>query len=146
MNFENLVRISEGLLYYYIRVGNYEGTPPSLLHQLEQLSSSLKTSVSVQLSCTASDSLMNSWSLCGGQQVRLNANRESVFSLVPSHTTDGGAAFTQSVRLIEALYTGAVPVLCGDDIRLPYSEVIDWNKVVLHIPRNRLHELHYLIR
>ena len=127
-------------------VGNYEGTPPSLLHQLDQLSSSLKTSVSIQLSCTTSDSIGNSWSLCGKQQDRLNSNRESVFSLIPTHRPDGGSVFTQSIRLIEALYTGAVPVLCGDDIQLPYSEVIDWNKVILYIPRNRLHELHYLIR
>ncbi|KAI6649457.1 Exostosin-3 [Oopsacas minuta] len=137
-----LLPLHRNYLIYFS--GYYDGTTPLLSH-LEQLSSSLKTAVSIQLSCPATYSSSKSWSICGDQQTRLNSNRDSMFSIIPVDT-DSEGIHAQLVRLIEALYTGAVPVVCGDEISLPYSEVIDWSKAVLHVPRNRLHEIHYLIR
>ena len=128
-------------------LGSYEGSaPPSLLQLLQQLSSNLKTSVSIQLSCLSplsNSQLNNSWSLCGDKQTRLNTNRESIFSIIPAHRDRDPASL---VRLVEALSAGAVPVLCGDQLSLPYGEVLDWDRAVLQVPSSRLHELHYLIR
>uniref|UniRef100_A0A8D9DRV7 glucuronosyl-galactosyl-proteoglycan 4-alpha-N-acetylglucosaminyltransferase n=1 Tax=Cacopsylla melanoneura TaxID=428564 RepID=A0A8D9DRV7_9HEMI len=51
------------------------------------------------------------------------------------------------MRLYEALKYGAVPVIIGgDDVNLPYEEVLDWKRIAIRLPVARLPELHLLLR
>ncbi|XP_026684532.1 exostosin-3 [Diaphorina citri] len=51
------------------------------------------------------------------------------------------------MRLYEALKYGAVPVIVGgDNVMLPFEEVLDWNKILIPLPVARIPELHLLLR
>lgn len=88
------------------------------------------------------------WALCGTDRSRRAVLRDSTFVLIlaPSDRSYVSTALLQA-RLYEALRSGAIPiVLGGDRIRLPYSEVLDWRRAVLSLPRARVTELHFLMR
>ncbi|GFV15482.1 exostosin-3 [Trichonephila clavipes] len=50
------------------------------------------------------------------------------------------------IRVYEALQTGAIPVLLGNHIRLPFDEFLDWKQLVIFLPKARISELHYYLR
>lgn len=92
--------------------------------------------------------------LCGSQADRLAILEQSTFSLILSadHIT-GKLDYSVSTiefqtRLVEALRSGAVPVVVGvkGEILLPLEDVIDWKGVILWVPSPRITELHFVIR
>lgn len=48
-----------------------------------------------------------------------------------------------SFRLYEALYCGAVPIYVSDIHWLPYQDVIDWNKLLILVRPNEIHQIRY---
>ncbi|XP_049801082.1 exostosin-3-like isoform X1 [Schistocerca nitens] len=87
------------------------------------------------------------WRLCGTETSRLSVLEQSTFALIIA-PKDGGVLSTATMqqRVYEALKSGAVPVvLGGDQILLPFDEVIDWRKAAILLPKARVPELHFLI-
>uniref|UniRef100_H2ZHK8 Exostosin-like 3 n=1 Tax=Ciona savignyi TaxID=51511 RepID=H2ZHK8_CIOSA len=77
---------------------------------------------------------------------RLAVLSRSTFALIlPAE--DRNLLFTPlfSTRLIEALQSGAIPVLLGTHTRLPFSEFISWEKAAIILPQARVTELPFLL-
>uniref|UniRef100_A0A8C5WXF3 Exostosin like glycosyltransferase 3 n=1 Tax=Laticauda laticaudata TaxID=8630 RepID=A0A8C5WXF3_LATLA len=92
-------------------------------------------------------SLPTEWALCGEREDRLQLLKLSTFALIitPGDThlmISAGCA----MRLFEALEVGAIPVILGEQIQLPYHDVIRWNEAALIIPKPRITEVHFLLR
>lgn len=88
------------------------------------------------------------WSLCGTDTSRRNVLKDSTYALIfaPGNPEYVSTTLLQA-RLFEALRSGAIPVLLGgDQILLPYSEVIDWKKCAVFLPKARITELHFFLR
>ncbi|NWI15962.1 EXTL3 protein, partial [Crypturellus soui] len=92
-------------------------------------------------------SLPTEWALCGERDDRLELLKLSTFALIitPGDTRlliSAGCA----MRLFEALEVGAIPVVLGEQVQLPYNDVIRWNEAALIIPKPRITEVHFLLR
>ncbi|XP_035751333.1 exostosin-like 3 isoform X2 [Egretta garzetta] len=92
-------------------------------------------------------SLPTEWALCGERDDRLELLKQSTFALIitPGDThlvISAGCA----MRLFEALEVGAIPVVLGEQVQLPYNDVIRWNEAALIIPKPRITEVHFLLR
>ncbi|XP_044306209.1 exostosin-like 3 [Varanus komodoensis] len=92
-------------------------------------------------------SLPTEWALCGEREDRLELLKLSTFALI---ITPGDTQLAISagcaVRLFEALEVGAIPVILGEQVQLPYHDVIRWNEAALIIPKPRITEVHFLLR
>ncbi|XP_067014505.2 exostosin-3 isoform X2 [Anabrus simplex] len=88
------------------------------------------------------------WELCGTESSRAAVLRESTFSLVLVPTqVDVVSTTALQTRIYEALKNGAIPVLLGgDQVELPYAEVVDWRRAALFLPKARVTELHFFLR
>ncbi|KAJ6224228.1 hypothetical protein RDWZM_002773 [Blomia tropicalis] len=52
-----------------------------------------------------------------------------------------------SERFLNALSTGSIPVLIGGDyVRLPFEEIIDWNRAMIRIPISRTTEFYVVLK
>ncbi|XP_029452029.1 exostosin-like 3 [Rhinatrema bivittatum] len=92
-------------------------------------------------------SLPTEWALCGEREDRLELLKLSTFALIitPGDThlvISAGCA----MRLFEALEVGAIPVFLGEQVQLPYHDMVQWNEAVLVIPKPRITEVHFLLR
>lgn len=88
------------------------------------------------------------WSLCGTDSSRRNILRESTYVLIfaPGNQEYVTTTLLQA-RLFEALRSGSIPVILGgDQVLLPYSEVVDWKKCAIFLPKARVTELHFFLR
>nr|CAD7405404.1 unnamed protein product [Timema poppensis] len=74
--------------------------------------------------------------------------RDSTFALIiASPNTSLLTTTVLQTRVYEALKAGAIPVLLGgDQLELPYSEVVDWNRVVLFLPKSTVDTIVALLR
>ncbi|XP_010706384.1 exostosin-like 3 [Meleagris gallopavo] len=92
-------------------------------------------------------SLPTEWALCGERDDRLELLKLSTFALI---ITPGDTRLVISagcaMRLFEALEVGAIPVVLGEQVQLPYNDVIRWNEAALVIPKPRITEVHFLLR
>ncbi|XP_030387094.1 exostosin-3 [Scaptodrosophila lebanonensis] len=87
------------------------------------------------------------WTLCGSDSSRKQLLKDSTFALILPPLSQRVSSTLMLARLYEALRSGAVPVILGaDELRLPYSETIDWRRVALLLPKARITELHFLLR
>lgn len=87
------------------------------------------------------------WYLCGTDNSRRTILRDSTFALllVPDQTMVSSTLL--QARVYEALRAGAIPVILGgDQVELPFSEMIEWRRVVMLLPKARVTELHFLLR
>lgn len=102
-----------------------------------------------QFSCAGSahSGLQSEWLLCGTQESRTSILKDSTFSLVISPADYSVISTPQiHVRIHEALRTGAIPVILGNHIQLPFNEFLDWNRAAIFLPKARVSELHYFLR
>ncbi|XP_001625539.2 exostosin-3 [Nematostella vectensis] len=98
----------------------------------------------IAVECVTYDKISNSagWNLCGSHKNRTVRLKKSTFSLVPV----GNSGFVTHVRLIEALQTGAIPVILGTTNMLPLAEFIDWRSVSITLTPARIMELNTILR
>ena len=103
----------------------------------------------VDFSCGAShiEGAYGEWSLCGSEFKRHDLLAQSTFSLIiaPTNYSMISTVLTQ-IRVFEALKYGAIPIILGEYVKLPFHEFIDWHKAVLWLPKTRVTEFHFLIR
>ncbi|XP_061398084.1 exostosin-3 [Musca vetustissima] len=93
------------------------------------------------------DNAVVDWALCGTDSSRKQILKESTFALILPPLERRVSSTLMLARLYEALRSGAIPVILGaDEVRLPYSETIDWRRVALLLPKARITELHFLLR
>ena len=87
------------------------------------------------------------WALCGPSAHRERLLRDSTFSLIlsPVNSSVISTALTQT-RIYEALKYGAIPVILGDNVKLPFSEILNWKDAAVVLPKARVTELHFYIR
>ncbi|CAC5417135.1 EXTL3 [Mytilus coruscus] len=49
-------------------------------------------------------------------------------------------------RITEALKFGAIPVIFGDDLVLPFIEIFDWRNAAIIIPMPKIQDIHLIIK
>lgn len=87
------------------------------------------------------------WSLCGTEELRRSLLLNSTFALIVAPPSSHVVTASFLTRLHESLESGAIPVILGaDQVALPFSEFIDWSRVVLFLPAARVVELHFVLR
>lgn len=86
------------------------------------------------------------WGLCGSHFDRIKLLKQSTFSLVVGVKSSQGLLDSTHVRLIEALQSGAIPVILGHTSLLPFSEFIDWRLAAVILPPARVTEVNTLLR
>ncbi|XP_014778123.1 exostosin-like 3 [Octopus bimaculoides] len=112
---------------------------------------SLKTDpFSFVFSCRTSPeriAIAGEWSLCESDLYRREVIMQSTFTLIiaPKNTSFISTPLIH-IRLLEALKYGSIPVVLGNYVQLPFSELIDWQKAIIILPKPRITELHFLLR
>lgn len=130
-----------------------EGDPPAdyddrIIGTLKAVQDSHLDQVLVEFTCKSPQpSLPTEWALCGTREDRLEVLKVSTFALVIA-PGDGGVVASAGcgMRLFEALEVGAIPVILGDHLRLPYHHLIRWSEAAIIVPKPRVTELHFLLR
>ncbi|OCT79112.1 exostosin-like 3 [Xenopus laevis] len=131
-----------------------EGNAPAdyddrIITTLKAVQDSKLDFVMVEFTCKnqAKPSLPTEWALCGEREDRLELLKQSTFALI---ITPGDSQLLISagsaMRLFEALEVGAIPVILGEQVQLPYHDTIRWNEAVLILPKPRVTEVHFLLR
>ena len=117
----------------------------------EAISANTQDKVAITTSCnklheqgTRVTSSLGEWELCQSPQQRADSIAKSTFSLVLNgrHGNIGPLTY---LRLMEAIYYGAIPVLIGVE-NLPLDDVIDWKAAAVSLPATSLGQLHYILR
>ena len=87
------------------------------------------------------------WRLCDKTADRVHLLQASTFALIiaPLNNTIVTSLSVQT-RVFEALKAGAVPVILGSNIRLPFEALLSWKQAVIVLPKQRVTELHFLLR
>ncbi|XP_020748760.1 exostosin-like 3 isoform X1 [Odocoileus virginianus] len=131
-----------------------EGDPPAdyddrIIATLKAVQDSKLDQVLVEFTCKNQPrpSLPTEWALCGEREDRLELLKLSTFALIitpgdPRLLVSAGCA----ARLFEALEVGAVPVVLGEHVQLPYQDVLQWSEAALVVPKPRVTEVHFLLR
>ncbi|EPY83725.1 exostoses-like protein [Camelus ferus] len=131
-----------------------EGDPPAdyddrIIATLKAVQDSKLDQVLVEFTCKnqPKPSLPTEWALCGEREDRLELLKLSTFALIitpgdPHLVISSGCA----TRLFEALEVGAVPVVLGEQVQLPYQDMLQWSEAALVVPKPRVTEVHFLLR
>ena len=91
------------------------------------------------------------WALCGTSSQRLASLYQSTYSLILSSTPPVSVPFSSHpsisahIRLIEALQSGAIPVIVADGMPLPFNNVIDWSEAAVILPEARITEINFVL-
>ncbi|XP_064652243.1 exostosin-like 3 [Lineus longissimus] len=92
-------------------------------------------------------SLNAEWALCGPESERYDLLKQSTFNLILAPVNNSViSTLTFQTRLFEALKFGSIPVILGQQVALPYEEIIRWDKATITFPKARVTELHFLMR
>lgn len=86
------------------------------------------------------------WMLCGTHETRVELLRKSTYTLIPGLLDGRGSWDSAQVCLIEALQSGAIPVILSTAVSLPFSDMIDWHLAAIILPSPRITELNALLR
>lgn len=87
-------------------------------------------------------------SLCENDLLRTRLLVDSTFSLIILPPEDFSVLSSDILqfRLYESLKYGAIPIIIGSRFEPPFSEVIDWSRIIVTLPSARVTELHYLLK
>lgn len=87
------------------------------------------------------------WYLCGTDNSRRTILRESTFALILVPDRVMVSSTLLQARIYESLRAGVIPVILGgDQIELPFSDMIEWRRAAMFLPKARVTELHFLLR
>ena len=87
------------------------------------------------------------WALCGTSNQRQEVLKKSTFTLIPAAMNYSVLTTTViQIRIFEAMQFGAIPVVIGDQLEMPFSELLSWQLASVTIPKSRAEELLFLLR
>lgn len=101
----------------------------------------------IQLSCHVDDMFSKSrgWRLCRTCTSRAEILKKSTYILIlQSEDTDDQTMST--MRFIEALQYGAIPVVLTDNIILPFEDMINWKRASVMLHNAQLPQAHFILR
>jgi hypothetical protein len=108
--------------------------------QLKQVKNSLlkDRSIAIDLACTSDEVTYKS--LCFKTSQRELILLNSTFTLIV--TADNEWSVENTIRLIESISVGTIPVLLDTNVKLPLGDYVAWNEIVIRIPRlDHLHPI-----
>lgn len=76
----------------------------------------------------------NSNSLCYDLHKRTSVLLESTFTLLISSENEPGWSAEMTYRLVEALKCSTIPVVIDSSLKLPLSELIAWDEIIIRVP------------
>ena len=76
----------------------------------------------------------NSSSLCYDLHKRTSVLLESTFTLLISSENEPGWSAEMTYRLVEALKCSTIPVVIDSSLKLPLSELIAWDEIIIRVP------------
>ncbi|XP_076456777.1 exostosin-like 3 [Babylonia areolata] len=127
----------------------YYNVESAIVTWLKDLQSKLGESSVMHLACGSSnpEGLETEWGLCGEPEQRKTILMQSTFTLLIFPLNDSLTSTNVfQTRLYEALKYGAIPVILGLHRRLPFDEILDWDKAVLTLPLPRVTEIPFFLR
>ena len=86
------------------------------------------------------------WLLWGSHGNRTKVLRQSTFTLIVGANSASSSWDNCHIRLLEALQSGAIPVILSSKAILPFNDMIDWRKAAIILTQARLPELNVLLR
>ncbi|XP_041360950.1 exostosin-like 3 [Gigantopelta aegis] len=121
----------------------------SVVAALKLLQEQVPDSLSFQFSCARAKQEGNNaeWALCATSEERRSMLVQSTFSLIllPSNYSVVTTTIIQ-LRIYESLKNGAIPVVLGDYIEMPFSEILDWKRAAIFLPVARVTEIFFFLR
>ena len=97
--------------------------------------------IHVDVTCDNADFSKSMSDTCYNQAERKAIMLNSTFVLLMSNDPFYSWTYNLTVRLMEALKCGTVPVVLDMDIKLPLDELIAWDEIVIRLPYGRLTSL-----
>ncbi len=93
----------------------------------------------INLKCKR-DTSFKTLDLCFNRFTRAKFLINSTFSLILNENNDGLRFWSldNTIRLVECLRVGTIPVLINQDIQLPLSELIAWDEVIIYLPKTHI--------
>ncbi|KAB7507082.1 Exostosin-3 [Armadillidium nasatum] len=122
----------------------------SVVQELSKLSyTTTNDKFYLQFSCRGGGGYgdLREWQICGMETQRNSILQVSTFCLIlaPPELSRSSTTALQT-RIFEGFKNGAIPVILGNNIEMPFSETIDWHKSSIVLPKARVMELHYFLR
>ncbi|XP_050409232.1 exostosin-like 3 [Patella vulgata] len=120
-----------------------------IVQALKDMVVKMPQEVHIALSCDkgSPEGVMSEWALCGTKEQRSEILKESTFSILVAPNNFSIVSTTGfQTRLSESLKYGAVPIILGTHVTLPYSEILDWDKAVVFLPTARVTEIFFFLR
>lgn len=121
----------------------------AIVSSLKDIKIADSNEILTQFSCdsVAPGAINGEWSMCSTEMQRKETLTQSTFSLIiaPSNISYVSSTIFQ-LRLYESLKYGAIPVILGEHVQLPYSEVLEWKEAVIILPKARSAEFYFLLR
>lgn len=130
--------------YQFFQTDKYKDSYISI-HDLKQLPLEMKDAF-IRLSCKIDDqykALKSGWGLCETQESRAKVLKFSTFALI--HQPENVDQTFTIIRFTEALQYGAVPVLIGQNIVLPFEEVIEWRRAAVILHSAQFPQINYIL-
>lgn len=129
---------------------SYLSVEYSVMSFLKNIQSKIDPEIHVKFTCDniMTGSINGEYSMCqSDDNHRHELLKQSTFALIisPANVSYVSTNIFQ-LRLYEALKFGAIPVILGDHVTLPYIEILDWKKAVVILPKARLTEFHFILR
>ncbi|CAG2185009.1 EXTL3 [Mytilus edulis] len=121
----------------------------SVISFLKNIQLKLDPEIFIEFSCDTiiPGAINGEYSMCQNDESRYELLKQSTFALIISPANESYVSTNIfQLRFYEALKYGAIPVILGDHVILPYMEILDWKKATVILPKARLTEFHFILR
>ncbi|XP_038051688.1 exostosin-like 3 [Patiria miniata] len=88
---------------------------------------------------------LSEWWICRTKD-RLAILKQSTYALIIGPDEHIVSSTMLQMRLYEALKHGAIPVILGEHVELPFGEFIQWRKAAIILPKARASELYFYLK
>lgn len=113
------------------------------------IQSKLGNNIYITTTCkySNSDSIHDEFLICMNESERMEVLKRSTFSLIlPSNNISHKSTEIIQFRITEALKFGAIPVIFGDDLVLPFIEIFDWRNAAIIIPVSLIQDINLILK